>query len=185
MKKYTPISTKKIVMIGLFSALVFASNFFRIVIPLGLDNTAIHFGNIFCLFAGFMLGGVGGGLSAGIGSFLYDLTNPLYISSAPFTFLFKFALGFICGKIANAKDKQGKHLKTNIFAGCMGSFAYTILYVGKSFFVSILNGAALQTAVILALQKGITSTVNAILAVAIAVPLVIAIKKALKINTST
>lgn len=183
MRKSTRIPTKKIVLIGLFSALVFVSNFFRIVIPIGIDNTAIHFGNIFCLFAGFMLGGVGGGLSAGIGSFLYDLTNPLYIASSPFTFAFKFLLGFICGNIANAKNKQGNHIKTNILAGCIGSFTYIILYIGKSFFITVLNGGAVQTALLVALQKGVTSTINAILAVAIAVPLVIAIKKAIKVNT--
>ena len=37
------------------------------------------------LLAGFVMGPVGGGLASGIGAALYDLLNPAYVTSAPFT----------------------------------------------------------------------------------------------------
>ena len=67
-------------------------------IPVAIgDVTRIHLGNIFCLLSGLVLGPVGGGLAAGLGSALYDMTNPAYIASAPFTFAFKFMLAAVCG----------------------------------------------------------------------------------------
>ena len=40
--------------------------------------------------SGLLFGGISGGLASGIGGALYDLTNPLYITSAPVTFISKF-----------------------------------------------------------------------------------------------
>ena len=86
-------SIYKIVTVGLLGALVFVSNYlsFPIPVPVG-DISRIHLGNAFCLLAGFVMGPIGGGLASGIGAMLYDLTNPAYIASAPFTFVFKFLL---------------------------------------------------------------------------------------------
>ena len=95
-------SIYKIVTVGLLGALVFVSNYlsFPIPVPVG-DISRIHLGNAFCLLAGFVMGPIGGGLASGIGAMLYDLTNPAYIASAPFTFVFKFLLAAVCGLIAH------------------------------------------------------------------------------------
>ena len=89
--------------VGLMAALVFASSYISINIPTILGVSRIHFGNAFCLLSGLLLGGVPGGLAAGIGSCFFDLTNPLYISSAPFTFVFKFLLWHGYGIISENK----------------------------------------------------------------------------------
>ena len=91
MEKQTKIY--KIAAVSVFAALVFVSNYLSVPVPVAIGSVSrIHLGNIFCLLSGFVLGPVGGGLAAGIGSGLYDLTNPAYITSAPFTFAFKFLL---------------------------------------------------------------------------------------------
>lgn len=91
-------SVYRVAAVGVFAALVFVSNMVSIPIPVAIgDVSRIHLGNIFCLLSGFVLGPVGGGLAAGIGSALYDVTNPAYIASAPFTFVFKFLLAAVCG----------------------------------------------------------------------------------------
>ena len=45
------------------------------------------------------------GLAAGIGSALYDVLDPVYITSAPFTFVFKFLMAWVAGAAAG-KDRQ-------------------------------------------------------------------------------
>ena len=97
----------RIVMTAMFAALVFVSSMISVPIPVAIgDVTRILLGNIFCLLSGFTLGPVCGGLAAGIGSALYDLTNPAYIASAPFTFAFKFLLAAVCGVISCFTGKK-------------------------------------------------------------------------------
>lgn len=105
-------SIYKIVTVGLLGALVFVSNYlsFPIPVPVG-DISRIHLGNAFCLLAGFVMGPIGGGLASGIGAMLYDLTNPAYIASAPFTFVFKFLLAAVCGLIAHKGKITGNMLE--------------------------------------------------------------------------
>ncbi len=70
--------------IGVLSAMVFVANFFSIPLPF---EARVHFGNVFCVLSGLLLGPVSGGLCAGLGGFFYDLTNPIYAAGAPVTFL--------------------------------------------------------------------------------------------------
>ena len=73
----------RVTLTAVFAALVFVSSMLSVPIPVAIgDVTRIHLGNIFCLLSGFVLGPVAGGLAAGLGSALYDVTNPAYIASA-------------------------------------------------------------------------------------------------------
>ena len=118
---------------GVFGALVFVASQISIPIPVAIGSvTRIHLGNIFCLLSGLVLGPVSGGLAAGIGSALYDLTNPAYIASAPFTFAFKFIMAFLAGLIAHKLGKNKKVL-WNIIGCVTGQVAYIILYLAKTF----------------------------------------------------
>lgn len=63
------ITVRQIVIIGLMAALCLVSNYFSFPIPIGIDKSRIHLGNVFCILSAFMLGPVGGGLAAGIGAF--------------------------------------------------------------------------------------------------------------------
>ena len=89
-------STVRLAVLGMMTALVFAGNFFRIIIPLSTGQTAFTLANIMCCLSGLLLGPIGG-LAAGLGSALYDLTNPLYASECWLTFLTKGAMGLGAG----------------------------------------------------------------------------------------
>ena len=161
-----PVSIHLMTAVGLMAALVFASSYISINIPTILGVSRIHFGNAFCLLSGFLLGGVPGGLAAGIGSCFFDLTNPLYISSAPFTFVFKFLLAFVAGKISHGAGHKAENKRRNLAAAICGSLTYAALYVGKNFLEDTLFlRTELQTALIDAGQKCVTSLVNAAIAV--------------------
>lgn len=171
----------RVVFSGVFAALVFVSNYISVPIPVAIgDVSRIHFGNIFCLFSGFMLGPVGGGLAAGIGSGLYDLTNPAYAASAPFTFAFKFLLAAVCGWIAHSKGANAENQGKNILAAVSGSVVYMILYLGKSFVQGLLLGSEMGAVLTALATKLATSSINAAIAVAVSVPLCAAVHLALK-----
>ena len=52
----------RIVIIGLMAALCLVSNYFSFPVPIGIDKSRIHLGNVFCILSAFMLGPVGGGM---------------------------------------------------------------------------------------------------------------------------
>ena len=121
-----------------------------------------------------------GGLAAGIGSALYDLTNPAYIASAPFTFAFKFLLAAVCGWVAWARGSRGENHGQNILAATAGSVTYMVLYLGKSFVEGLLLGSALMPVLLSVGTKAVTSGINGVIAVVVSVPLYAAIRLALK-----
>ena len=178
--KKNKITVKDITLVGLMAAMVFVASWLSIPIPTAIGNTRIHLGNVLCLLSGFLIGPAGGGLSAGIGSALYDLTNPAYVTSAPFTFLFKFAMGAVCGWIAYTGGRKASSHRWNLTGAVAGNVTYMILYLAKSFIQSMMLGNAPEAALIALGTKAVTSTVNAVIAVAVSVPLYAAIRLALK-----
>ena len=178
--KQTKLNIYQIALIGLMAALVFVSSHMSIPIPLGFDNTRLHLGNVFCVLSGIVLGPFGGGLSAGIGSFFFDLTNPLYVSSAPFTLVFKFMLAFVCGQVAYMNNKNGLNVRYNFMAAVAGSFTYIVLHLSKGaieqiFFLNMEVAAVMLTTS----QKAAVSSMNAVLAVIFSGIIAIPLQKAL------
>ena len=73
-------SVQKLALLGMMSALVFASNYLRVTMPIAIGGrTSFTLANILCCMSGLVLGPAGG-LASGLGSAIYDLTNPLYAS---------------------------------------------------------------------------------------------------------
>lgn len=175
-------SVKKLALVGVFSALVFASSMISIPIPSPVGiATRIHLGNVMCLLSGLILGPVYGGLSAGIGSMFYDFTNPLYIASAPFTFAFKFLMAFTAGIIAKMGRKKKSFQIYNIIGAVSGALFYVFLYLSRTYIVDVyFNNIEHATAIIDISQKGIVSTLNAIIAVIVSVLLFSTIKKVME-----
>lgn len=163
----------KIVAVGLMSALVFAGNF--ISIPL-VNETRIHLGNALCLLSGLLFGGLSGGLSSGIGGALFDLTNPIYITSAPYTFFSKFAMGWSAGLINRSKIQNP--LARALISAIVGQIVYIILYLGKSLVTQLIIGSTFKAAATIMLAKAVTSLINGGIAVVVSIPLYFAIKKA-------
>ena len=102
----------KMVFTGMMAAFVFVATYFlKIHIPTPAGPTMLKTGNILCLLGGLLFGPVCGGLAAGIGSGLYDLTDPAFASGAPITFALFFMMGFLSGLISHLGGADGKDMK--------------------------------------------------------------------------
>ncbi len=174
------LSIRQVAFVGIMAALVYVTSaYLQINIPTAIGSTRLHMGNVMCLLSGLLLGPFQGGLAAGIGSMFFDLTNPLYIASAPFTFAFKFLMAWICGVIAH---KCGKEVLWKIILGAViGAVSYVILYLGKSFIEDyFVLGLPLEAVTLTVTQKGLVSTVNGIIAAVVSVPLYMTLAPLLK-----
>ena len=170
----------KLALVGLMAALVFATSGIRLEIPLPVDKAAIHLGNVMCVLSGLLLGPVGG-LASGIGSFFYDLVNPLYAPEALITFFNKFFIGFLAGLIAHAHGNGGRSHRRNLMGAAAGSLAYVLLYLIKSALSSqlVFDLHTQSQLMLFLLPKAATSLVNGAIACVVAVPLAAVILNAL------
>ena len=125
------------------------------------------------------------GLAAGLGSFLYDMTNPLYVSEAWMTFLMKGAYGLVPGLIMLLWKNNWNFLKGAI-ATSGGALAYAALYLLKTYYKSVWVKLLTHEAAMIAVVAKIPATVfNAAVAIIFAPILALAIQKALKKNHLT
>lgn len=182
------LTTKKLVLTGLLAALTVAGSGMRITIPLDIAGTSsFHLGNIMCALSGILLGPWLGGLAAGLGSAIYDMLNPLYISECWITFLTKGAYGLVAGLIAWRGHKTygsqgaGNYTKA-LLATAAGALTYAILYLSKSYFYSgrLLAGLTHEAALLNLAGKLPATLFNAAVAIICAPILAVAITKALQ-----
>jgi len=175
------ISTKRIAMAGLLAALTVVGSALRITIPVEIGgNSAFHLGNIMCALSGILLGPWLGGAAAGLGSMLYDLTNPAYISECWLTFLMKFVYGMASGLVIRLGGKEWGYTKAAL-ATIAGALSYAILYLAKTFLKAmIVQGVTANAALIAVAAKLPATSFNAAVAVIFAPILAVAISKALK-----
>lgn len=184
------LTTKKIVMVALLAALTTAGSALRIKIPVSFFGTsAFHLGNILCALSGILLGPWLGGLAAGLGSAIYDMFDPFYISECWITFLTKGAYGLAAGLVAWSGKKvwsaDSAHSCGKAYlATITGALVYAGIYLSKSFFYNgmLLAGLAPAAAGIMLLDKLPATVFNAAIAIICAPPLAIAISKALVKN---
>lgn len=167
----------KLVAIGMMAALCFIGNYIQI--PLFAD-TRIHFGNVFIILSGLLFGPIPGGLAAGIGAGIYDLFDPRFLLSAPTTFLTKFAMGFICGYLAKSAKRVKPEAVHITGSAVIGQLTYIVLYLGKTYMEKRILGNEIGTVMVEIVEKLFASSVNAIIAVAVAVPLYFALLVPLK-----
>ena len=163
------------VVIGMMAAVVYAATSIRVEIPTPMGKTMMHFATAACLISGLLFGPVRGGLASGIGSFFFDILGG-WASSAPFTLVFKFVIGFLAGLITGGKDCK---LPRTLAASAAGAYAYTVLYLTKDFIRDLLLGGAMETAIADVSVKAVTSLTNGTLAIVIATLLVPVLRKAL------
>ena len=177
------ISTKRIAMAGLLAALTVVGSGLRITIPVSIGgNTAFHLGNIMCALSGILLGPWLGGAAAGIGSAIYDMTNPAYIDEAWLTFLMKGAYAVATGVVISIGKKDFGYIKA-ILATLAGAATYAVLYLAKSFLKTmIVSGVTAEAALVAVTLKLPATFFNAGVALVFAPILAIAIRKALKQN---
>jgi uncharacterized membrane protein len=89
----------------MFGALCYVSLYFKIPIPSPVGKPFLHMGNMFVILAALLFNGVIGGASGSIGMGLFDILNG-YASSSPKTFILKFGIGMVTGKIASKKNRE-------------------------------------------------------------------------------
>lgn len=175
MKKH--FSVYDMVAVGLMAALVFVFTYLHIDIPTPLTNTMLHLGNVMCLLSALLFGSARGGLAAGLGSMIYDMMDPRYLPTCWLTFLMKFAMGWVCGKLCGGS----KNVLRQTLSAAAGSATYVLLYVGKTFVMNYwVEGYELETVLATVATKGTASAVNGIIAVVGAVLLARAIRPALE-----
>ncbi|MDO5023071.1 MAG: ECF transporter S component [Eubacteriales bacterium] len=117
----------RLVFTALLAALVFASNY--ISFPIG--QSRIHIANAVCLLSGMILGPLSGGIAAGLGSALFDLTFPAYAAEWWITFINKAAMAAVCGWLVHKRDTTNKSW---VYFSCfIGAITYIALYLFKSF----------------------------------------------------
>ena len=116
------------VLVGVLAAMVYVVTLFRFP----LLGSKVHFANAVCLLAGLLLGPNLGGVAAGLGSALYDLT--MYnegIVNLLITFVSKFAMAWVCGKIACKPEEKQPVVRVVIACVC-GALTYVALYMLKT-----------------------------------------------------
>lgn len=184
MKTNTPHTTRRIVVAALMAALTVVGSALRITIPIDIAGTSsFHLGNIMCALSGILLGPGLGGLAAGLGSAIYDMMNPLYISEAWITFLLKGAYGLASGLVAYSGTQPWKYGKATL-AALAGALTYAAAYLAKSYFYSglLLHGLTPQAALLTVYSKLPATVFNAVVAVVFAPVLAVSIRKALEKN---
>lgn len=186
MENKQKISTKKIVLVALMAALTVVGSGLRIKLPSAILGTnAFHLGNIFCALSGILLGPGLGGLAAGLGSAIYDMFDPVYISECWLTFLMKGAYGLVTGGIVWCGKNRESYLKMTL-ATVAGAITYAVLYLAKNYFKGIWVKGLTSAASALALLEKVPPTVfNAVVAILFAPMLASAIRKALERNHLT
>lgn len=171
-------TARRLAAFGVMSALVFVSSWMQI--PIG-EVTRIHLGNGFCALTGLLFGPAIGGLASGVGSMLFDFTNPLYIAESWVTFILKFFIGFLAGWISHAgAAEKGFSRARDILGAAAGAAAYVALYLGKTLVVKLLlERQALGAVQVQLVTKLAASSINAVAAVIVSVLLASALRPAL------
>lgn len=169
-------TTQKLVYIAVLAALVCVVTFFRFP----LFGSKIHFANAMCLLSGLLMGPLGGGLAAGVGSALYDALFGGYdLLNCAVTFVTKFLMAWICARIALS---GGREARGRVAAACVaGALAYVAMYMLKTFVFQIfVYGYPMETAVVTMGGKLPASLLNAIAAMIAAPVLYAALSPALR-----
>ena len=176
-------------MAALFAALCYIGfTYCKIDIPVGMEKTAFHLGNVFCVLAALFLGGMWGGMAGAVGMTIADLTTA-YVTSAPKTFLLKLCIGLITGFVAHkifklSQDKENRKIPLTAATAisCAAGMGFNIVadpLVGYFYKMYVL-GVPQEAASIWAKIGAITTSVNAVVAVIAATVLYMALRKAMK-----
>lgn len=129
----------KIVLTALFAALTFVSTYVIKVPTLG-TNGYVNIGDTLVLLSAWMIGGVYGGLAAGIGSALSDLIAG-YGTYVPGTFVIKFFMAIVAYLIFTAFKKVGVNKIVGYIVS--GVVAELIMVFGYFLYESTLLGYGL------------------------------------------
>ena len=177
--------SRMIVFTAMFAVINYiAFTYGKITIPISAGtSTAIHIANAIVVLSAWFLGPVYGGLSGAIGLTIADLFDPVYITSAPKTFLLKFCIGFIAGIIAEKMGLKYATQRSDIIRitsiSALAGLGFNVVFdpiVGYLYRNYIL-GIPQEAAKIIATWVAGTTAINAIICVFVSVILYLALYK--------
>ncbi|MBQ6679661.1 MAG: ECF transporter S component [Lachnospiraceae bacterium] len=189
MKPARPTDIRMLSLAAMLAALCYIGfAFFKIDIPIPgtAEKTAFHLGNVFCVLAALLIGGLWGGMAGAVGMTIGDFLTG-YVTSAPKTFLLKLGIGLITGfvaykllKLDHETDKKKILWKTVVStsAGMLFNVVADPLvgYLYKRF----LYGLQQDLAKALAKISAVTTLVNAVIAVIAATIFYLALRPAIR-----
>ena len=183
MKKNSVFSVRSITLIGVLAACVFVlTKFISIPIPTPLGKTALSLGNSMCILASLLFGPLIGGLSAGIGNALVDLSDPEWASEFYITFINKFLMAYMAGLFMQKVKCLREEVRVWI-AGLCGAVTYVVLHISKNIIFILLNTvkeAQNETILGILVTKLPVSLVNGVLAVICGALLYFALREPLR-----
>ena len=151
-----------IVFVGVLAAMVYVVTLFRFP----LLGSKVHFANAVCLLSGMLLGPALGGMAAGIGSALFDAFTGYDFINVLITFVSKFAMAWVCGKVMDASAKGRHRFDHTFLASVAGALTYVALYMLKTYVYNrFVYGFPLQTVGATVVSKLIPSLINAVAAI--------------------
>jgi uncharacterized membrane protein len=178
---------RRLTQAGLLAALCYIGfAFFKIDIPAGTEKASFHFGNVFCVLAALLLGGYWGGLAGAVGMTIGDFTTS-YVTSAPKTFLLKLCIGLIVGLVAHkifklSREHSARYVTGVTILACVCGMGFNVVadpLVGY-FYKTYLFGIPQDVTQVLVKISALTTSVNAVVAVAAASVIYLALRPALK-----
>lgn len=142
----------KLILTALFSALCFiGASYIQVPMPTG----KVHLGNMICILAALLIGGVYGGIAGSLGMGLSDIIHGYGPASSVRTFILKFFMGLIAGLVFRFILKKKINVKklTIIFLIILGVLAITtitlsVISYNNAFtvtYTSIKNGVEVET----------------------------------------
>ena len=170
------VSTRRIVYVALLAALVYVAT----MISFPLFGSKVRLANPVSLLGSLLLGPVFGGLASAFGSFIYDIQTGYGFESI-ITFVSKFIMAWVAGKIAFSGGHSADNHKRNILACTAGAWTYVALYMLKTFvYQRFVYGYPADAVLVTMGTKLPASLINAVFALLVAPVLFAAVWPALK-----
>ncbi len=189
MKNLNDNKAYKLVLTALMAALCYvAFTFLKIPIPtFGGDYVALHIGNAFCVLAALLLGGVYGGLAGSLGMTIADLLDPVYITSAPKTFVLKLCIGLIAGLIAHkvariTEDHDTKYVFKWTLIASVAALGFNVVMdpIVGYFYKNYVLGVQSDAAKIMSTWAAGVTFINAVAGTIVVIAVYMAVRPALK-----
>ncbi|PAK33854.1 ECF transporter S component [Peribacillus simplex] len=161
--------TMDLIITAMLIALVFLSTFFlNIKLPIAANGGLVHLGTAMLFIASILFGPKKAALAGAIGMGLFDIVGG-WALWAPITIVARGLQGYIVGKIAWSKGRNGTSIAFNVIATIVSiPFMIAVYYIGEG----ILYGNWIAP---LASIPG--DLVQNILGIIVAVPVCVALKK--------
>jgi uncharacterized membrane protein len=161
--------TMDLIITSMLIALVFLSTFFlNIKLPISANGGLVHLGTAMLFIASILFGPKKAALAGAIGMGLFDIVGG-WTLWAPITIVARGLQGYIVGKIAWSKGRNGTSIAFNVIATIVSiPFMIAVYYIGEG----ILYGNWIAP---LASIPG--DLVQNILGIIVAVPVCVALKK--------